>query len=33
MKSLFREFRVIPLLLIAASCLAVLKISGLLLDG
>jgi len=33
MKSLFREFRIIPLLLIAASCLAVLKISGLLLDG
>ena len=33
MKRLFREFRIIPLLLIAASCLAVLKISGLLLDG
>jgi len=33
MKSLLREFRIVPLLLIAASCLAVLKISGLLLDG
>ncbi|CAM5347511.1 hypothetical protein AFEL58S_01186 [Afipia felis] len=33
MKKLFREFRVVPLLLIAASCLAVLKISGLVLDG
>lgn len=33
MKKLFREFRIVPLLLIAASCLAVLKISGLVLDG
>jgi len=30
---LLREFRIVPTLLIAASCLAVLKVSGLLLDG
>lgn len=33
MKKLLREFRIIPTLLIAAVCLAVLKISGLLLNG
>jgi len=33
MKKFLREFRIIPTLLIAAICLAVLKISGLLLDG
>ncbi len=33
MKNLLREFRVIPTLLIAVSCLAVLKIAGLVLEG
>jgi len=33
MKSLLRDIRIVPVLLIAACCLAVLKISGLLLEG
>lgn len=33
MKSIFREIRIIPIVLIAISCLVVLKVSGLLLEG
>jgi len=33
MKNLIRDIRIIPMLLLAACCLAVLKVSGLLLDG
>jgi flagellar motility protein MotE (MotC chaperone) len=33
MKNLVRDIRIIPTLLLAACCLAVLKVSGLLLDG
>lgn len=33
MKNLIRDVRIIPTLLLAACCLAVLKVSGLLLDG
>jgi flagellar motility protein MotE (MotC chaperone) len=33
MKSLIRDIRIIPILLIAVCCLAVLKVSGLVLDG
>jgi flagellar motility protein MotE (MotC chaperone) len=33
MKNLIRDIRIIPTLLLAACCLAVLKVSGLLLDG
>jgi flagellar motility protein MotE (MotC chaperone) len=33
MKTLLRDIRILPTLLIAACCLAVLKVSGLLLDG
>lgn len=33
MKTLFRDIRIIPILLIATCCLVVLKVSGLLLEG
>lgn len=33
MKSIIRDIRIIPALLIAVTCLAVLKVSGLILDG
>ena len=33
MKSILRDIRLIPILLIATCCLVVLKVSGLLLEG
>ena len=33
MKTLLRDIRIIPILLIATCCLVVLKVSGLLLEG